>query len=309
MKGFRPTTMSLTCAIAFAFASNLAANQSAFAQSASPAKRCGEQKTHFDSIDAVAHAVACATASRRLLVIGDLHGTNEIPDLLSKLVAAASTQRPVRLGLEIETFEQAPISAYVASKGTEADKAALLHDGWWTETDGRASGAIVRLIESMQVLRAAGRDVEVFTTSPVYPGDAAIKAAGGGESFKEKSMADAIQLALDHGAPDQLVITLMGNYHAGNLRPANENGQSVVERLAKSSPYFVLPIAKRGESSDCIQSGCGVHAFNDPRASGITGISLSPPADLGHGITQVKLTLPTMTASPPAKSKAQPVGS
>lgn len=96
-----------------------------------------------------------------MLIVGDYHGSNEIPGFVAQLMSDAAAKRPVRLGLEMESFEQKPIQVYMASYGNAADRAALLHDDFWTAEDGRESKAIVRLIERVRKLREEGRDVEV----------------------------------------------------------------------------------------------------------------------------------------------------
>ncbi|HVC17289.1 MAG TPA: hypothetical protein VNE18_08310, partial [Rhodanobacter sp.] len=166
------------------------------------------------SLTQAAQAIACDTASQRLLIVGDYHGSNEIPDFVAQLLSDASAQRPVRLGLEMESFEQKPIQVYMASHGNAADRAALLHDDFWTVGQGRMSQAIVRLIERARKLREDGRDVEVFTTISDYPGDAVIKQAGGENAYRSAAMAQAIHSEVQHGAVHQLVIAFMGNTHS-----------------------------------------------------------------------------------------------
>src|SRR5215831_2483104 len=49
------------------------------------------------------------------LLIGDLHGTREIPAFVGRLVATVAAREPVVLALEISTEEARAIQAYVAS--------------------------------------------------------------------------------------------------------------------------------------------------------------------------------------------------
>jgi hypothetical protein len=73
----------------------------------------------------------------------------------------AAQQRPVVLALEINTNEQPRFDRYLASHGTDADRAALLAGDHWQERhhDGRDSEAMFDLIEHMREVHARGADV------------------------------------------------------------------------------------------------------------------------------------------------------
>ncbi|HXS04205.1 MAG TPA: hypothetical protein VN731_07000 [Rhodanobacter sp.] len=255
------------------------------------------------SLTQAARAIVCDAANRRLLIVGDYHGSNEIPDFVAQLVSDASAQRPVKLGLEMETFEKKPIQAYMASHGTAADRAALLHDGFWAVGQGRMSQAIVRLIESVRKLREQGRDVDVFTTVTDYPGDAAIKQAGGDDAYRSTAMAQIIHGEVQQGAADQLVIAFMGNAHSAFTGPARGKDATVTERLLADAPYLVNLDLHGGSAWNCQSDGCGEHKLTG-KAMPVDGSSLLRKAQGQSGEpTQVWLQFPPMTPSPPAKEK------
>jgi len=255
------------------------------------------------SLTQAAQAIACDTANQRLLIVGDQHGSNEIPDFVAQLLSDAAAQRPVRLGLEMESFEQKPIRVYMASKGTPADRAALLHDDFWTAEDGRESKAIVRLIERVRKLREEGRDVEVFTAVPDYPDDAAIKQAGGVDAYRSAGMAQAIHNEVVHGAAHQLVIALMGSVHSAYIGPTRGSESTVTERLLADSPYLVNLDLHGGSTWNCASDGCGPHIVLGgtipPNGAGVLRKSRGK-----SGVpTQVWVRFPPLTVSPPAKGK------
>lgn len=255
------------------------------------------------SLRQAARAIVCDAANRRLLIVGDYHGSNEIPDFVAQLVSDASAQRPVRLGLEMETFEKKPIQTYMASHGTAADRAALLHDGFWAVGQGRMSQAIVRLIESVRKLREQGRDVDVFTTVTDYPGDAAIKQAGGEDAYRSAGMAQIIDGKVQHGAARQLVIAFMGNAHSAYAGPARGKSSTVTERLLSDAPYLVNLDLHGGSAWNCQANGCGLHGLPD-KAMPVDGSSLLRKAQSRSGEpAQVWLQFPPLTPSPPAKKK------
>ena len=257
------------------------------------------------SLTQAARAIARDVEGRQLLILGDYHGSNEIPGFVAQLMGDAAAKRPVRLGLEMESFEQKPIQVYMASHGTAADRATLLHDDFWTAEDGRESKAIVRLIERARKLREEGRDVEVFTAVPGYPGDPAIKQAGGVDAYRSAGMAQAIHNEVVHGAAHQLVIALMGSAHSAYLGPARGSDSTVTERLLADSPYVVNLDLHGGSVWNCESDGCGPHVMADTAMpTGGNKILRKPQAKSGQPM-QVWLRFSRLTPSPPAKEKKQ----
>ncbi len=83
----------------------------------------------------------------RWLIVGELHGTAELPAAFADLVClAASSGKPVTVGLEFPQSEQARFDAYMSSTGDAAAKAALLQGATWRQPmrDGRSSQPCLR---------------------------------------------------------------------------------------------------------------------------------------------------------------------
>jgi hypothetical protein len=260
------------------------------------------------SLSQAAKAVVCAVTDRRLLIVGEIHGSNEAPDLVASLVRDALPTRTVRLGLEMQRSEQAPLDAYLQSAGSAADQAMFLKSPFWSMQDGRSSTAMLRLIDTARALRAEGANLEVFAMEPDYGDQAAIASAGGPQKFKESSMAQAIQRAVDKSDSRQLVIALMGNFHArygSDNPPSLKLGPSVVDRLASERPYVVLPFARTNATWNCQQDGCAVHTYTSTNApKGDLPQFVSDSAE-PKGPAVVRLWLPKITAALPA-GKATP---
>ena len=260
------------------------------------------------------HGMVCSCAHRRVLIVGELHGTNETPDLVASLVKEVAASRSVRLGLEISVSEADAICAYLNSPGRPQDVANLLKGQFWSGSgirDGRSSFAMLRLIEHMRVLRAHGLDVDVFEMQPDYSDSAAIQKDGGYLVAKESGMAQSIRRTLGHGKPDLLVIALMGNFHARYDEAATRNDVahgSVVERLADISPYVVLPSASQTSAWNCQSDGCGVHSTNHAAPSMQLLLSLSLASHGRAGPTVVTLALDKQTASMPVVRAASDDG-
>lgn len=70
--------------------------------------------------DTAAQIMRQAGASQ-LVVLGELHGTREMPQLVQELVQAYVAQgTPVHLGLELPATENARLATYLASNGDAA---------------------------------------------------------------------------------------------------------------------------------------------------------------------------------------------
>ncbi|MGC1548920.1 MAG: hypothetical protein WA777_10360 [Rhodanobacter sp.] len=256
-------------------------------------------------------AIVCTCAKRRLLIVGENHGTNETPDLVASLAKDAVAGRPVRLGLEMPADEQPALQTYIRSSGNATDRAKLLQGSFWASRDGRSSVAWLRLIESVRVLRTAGDDVDLFAMEPDYPDQATIEKQGGGLAFKEAGMAKSIRSALDNGTPNQLVIALMGNFHPryGNAYPfAPAPGVSVTERLLPVSPYVLIPLARQTSAWNRMSDGFGVHSGTSTHAPKEPLPRLVTVIDKPGSPTVALLWLNTMTPAPPATASDQDGG-
>jgi hypothetical protein len=62
------------------------------------------------------------------LLLGDLHGTQEIPAFVADLIATPVADQPVVLGLEIRRDRAPSIEAFLASDGGPAARDAVLRD-------------------------------------------------------------------------------------------------------------------------------------------------------------------------------------
>ncbi len=263
------------------------------------AKAVTSARTLGDAVD----VLACQGRTHGLIVVGDFHGTRQIPAFVGDLVAAASRRRPVRLGLEMPTSMQAALDAYLDSRGRAADRAALLEQLFWDHNDGRQSRAMLALIERMRTLRRQGRRIHVFLMVPALPERAFKTKHFDFNAFKESGMARAIRGQLAHVGKAQ-VIAYMGNWHSRYHTFTGESHASTLEQLANRHPVLVDPDGF-GTAWVCEQDGCGVHAGGTRKAGGGNEARMRIQTDPRGRVLEVHVRMPPLTASMPAKSPTQ----
>jgi hypothetical protein len=226
-----------------------------------------------------------------VVLIGDLHGTREIPAFVGDLVATVVRQRPVVLGLEIPPGETPSFDGFLASDGGPAARERLLADPWWRYEfqDGRRSVAMAELIEAMRARKAAGANITVdrIDTLPKGP-------------ERDRGMADRV-IELRKAHPDAVIIVYAGDLHTmrkgGPRRPGY---QWMAMHLAAGGVAFVslAPRYEDGSAWVCLgatPADCGASLVGGkPGPRGIT-LAASPDGNYDGGFG-----LGPVTASPPA---------
>lgn len=308
MKGMSARKLALLAMIAAASSMGLCAHAHATVPGETD---CPDISTgNVSTTKAQIQAIVCASSHGRLLIVGEIHGGRETPELVTALLTDIARSRPVRLGLEIPSSEQESLQTYLHSSGNAQDRASLLQAPFWKSSDGRSSKAMLELIESARVLRNARRDVDVFLMEPVYGDQATVVRQGGFMHVKEVGMAEAIRKALHDSNARPFVIALMGNVHArygGSPDLAEPSiGPSVTEQLASLKPYVVMPFARQSSAWNCMTDGCAVHTFTSSNAPQGNLPKFVVDVSTPSGPTVVKLWWPVITASLPANPESHP---
>ncbi|VWX50884.1 hypothetical protein [Novosphingobium sp. 9U] len=203
----------------------------------------------------------------RWVIVGEMHGTNEIPAAFSNLIClAAATKRPVTVALEYPADGQAIIDTYLASNGNPEAQAALLTLPLFSTRmqDGRGSVAFLRLFDTLRHMKRAGQIESVVasdvgrSTSPGQDRDAAMA----------KSW-----MAIP-AAQNGIVLALVGNLHAMR-KPVALTGRTIITAgslMPARQTVTVNVTGSGGEAWNCQADGCGAHKNGRPhqRAMGIT---------------------------------------
>lgn len=240
-----------------------------------------------------------------LVLIGDLHGTREIPAAFGDLVchaAAAHRGQTLLVGLEIPTGEQAAIDTFLAGAGDAAAAQALLAGDFWHRDyqDGRSSEAMLALLGELRRQRQAGLKVVVRGIDPKQydsPGE------------RDAGMAANVSAAIDAVHPAQTLV-LTGNVHTRTLNgypwDAKADYVPMGARLrAQHAGLIALDVKNLGGSAWMCTTAdpkeCGPHDLRRREANGpIPRIELDPAAAPTTGYDGA-LFLGPVTASLPAR--------
>ena len=101
---------------------------------------------------------------RQVILIGEAHGTVEIPQFtLGVVCSLLQAGKSVILGIEHNGEQQAALNRYLLSSGGAADRADLLKGiNWARYSDGKGSVAMFELVDAMRRLRLQGQRVGVL---------------------------------------------------------------------------------------------------------------------------------------------------
>jgi hypothetical protein len=240
-----------------------------------------------------------AEPERRAFIFGELHGTAEIPAMFADLVCQASAQGRVIVGLEMPESSQPALDAWLISDGGAAARASLLADSFWRFTDGRASQAMLALLERLRALKAAGRSIGLLAFVPTV-GDAAT------QTPYEQAMAGNWRRALEN-APASRLFVLVGSIHSRTAR--YRDFEPAAMHLPRAGSLTFGPLVVGGSAYNCQPDGCGPHpngSIPDPMPPrGLIPTPASARATMAYDYVYSP-GLP-FTPSPPASPSPAPV--
>jgi erythromycin esterase-like protein len=236
-----------------------------------------------------------AATGHRVLLVGEIHGTVEVPMLVADLADALAADEQLVVGLELPRDEQKRIDAFLDSAGTSDDQVALLAGKFWTRDyqDGRSSAAMLELLERLRQLRLRTK-VEVLALDQVG-------AAVADGDARDRAMAERLSAALE-AEPEARALVLAGNFHTRLQKgaPWDESHEFLGYRLSSFEPYAVEIMGVAGSAWTCTGAetdSCKARDF--PESSLKPGIELGDEVnERGHqGLWRLERT----SASPPAK--------
>ncbi|MET3667206.1 hypothetical protein [Caulobacter sp. 1776] len=158
----------------------------------------------------------------QFVLVGEIHGTNEAPQILSDLLCAAKvTRRPVVVALEQPESAQADIDRFLASDGREKAASVFKTSAIWRQPipDGRSSQAYFELFQRLRVAKAGGYRISVVAFQPSLSG------AMPPQSDYNRLMAERL-LAASKARRNALTLVLVGNVHAS--KAAIKSGDTTI---------------------------------------------------------------------------------
>jgi hypothetical protein len=237
-----------------------------------------------------------ADPKTRFVLVGESHGTNEVPAMFADLVCGASATRKVVVALEQPPEEQGAIDAFIESDGGAAAKAAFLKSPIWSGPfrDGRSSQAMLALFEQLRHLKHEGRIQAVVAFSDY---DLSVPFSQGDEGIN-RGMAQALdRTASAH--PDALVLGFAGSTHMSHANVMNTKFQSAAGRLPPDQAVSAFIEGDGGSAWQCRTDDCGIHAVVAFGAHHPRGVRRSSEYLL-PGFDFIVATGTSLSASPPA---------
>ncbi len=203
-------------------------------------------------------------AQQKIIAIGEIHGTTEIPTAVGQLACSFLQQgKQVMVGLELHSKALAEMLRYQSSEKTSADKAALMTSVFWNKArqDGRASQAMADLISQLQHYKKIGLPVEVFAFDELtLAAEAELKSSTSEMHIVliDKSMADNTEREIAR-APDRVFILYAGNTHASKRNTLEDPlWRSMANRLTDKHVFTSFSANSEGGTAWVCNSGiCG----------------------------------------------------
>jgi erythromycin esterase-like protein len=237
-------------------------------------------------------------APARLVLVGEMHGTREVPALVGQLARGWAAPGAVVVALEYPQSESAALQAYVDSDGGAAARKRLLASPFWNRRlqDGRSSDAMLALIDSVRLQIRGGQAVRLAA----FDMTEAQSAAG---VNRDKAMADNLRAVVQANAGAR-VIALAGNYHVRQKdgAPWDAAFRFMAGYLTDLSPYSLRVDAARGSYWGCSSpqpADCKAVAFGRDADPG-SPLGLYADGDVTASGYDQALMLAQFTASLPA---------
>lgn len=180
-----------------------------------------------------------------ITIFGEIHGTREVPRLISNLVTSVKNT-PVVVGLEIPDIMTATLTTFMNSDGTPDDVAKLLTHRFWEYRDGRASKAMLQLLVDLRKLRSEGRIIDVFAFDHTSDPD---------PRARDQGMASNIIKKLTTIEIEKTITFII----AGNMHARIDNQRWMAWHVRNQFPKMVsLNNAYSGGTAwVCTDKGCG----------------------------------------------------
>ena len=231
----------------------------------------------------------------RMIVFGEINGTNEVPELISAVTyELAKDGARVLLALEVLDLLNGDLAEFVA--GTTSVDQLLAGEVFWNRPvgrqDGRSSRAMLRLLQDVRKHRNRSLMIDPRGIDSVV------------RSARDREASMALNLrTLAANLPYDHVVVLTGSRHARRTPRFRGFGPRPMASYFRREELFVVHVRFGGGSSwHCPKRGaCGVHdlpAVSDGRP--LNRVNPLPPNGRRARRFDAEIVLASATPSPPA---------
>ncbi|MDZ5650287.1 hypothetical protein [Nitrospirillum sp. BR 11828] len=235
--------------------------------------------------------------AKTYFVVGDFHGTAEIPAMVADIVCAATAKfHKLVLALEFPVTNTEALKDFSRHPETPATALPFFAPDPTGMADGRSSVAMARMLEQIRTLAGPGITVSFVPFQPV-PGPP-------DPGLYEKAMADGV-IAAHQAHPDAKILIFVGRAHA---RKAPTERSGAVLPMAAHLPAgqtVSLDVTSTGGSAwtcSLADMTCGPKTLGDAPDIPPAGITMTPSAAYDGSLPVGK----PFSASPPVPPSASP---
>jgi hypothetical protein len=218
----------------------------------------------------------------RIIVFGEVHGTEEAPSFVASSVCELAKRHAVLVGIEHPSSEQETLNQFMAANSPGAGRAILAASGYWIRDgqDGKTSEAMLEMLDRLRDLRSDGADINVVAVGP----------AGSDVAGEIRKNINALA-----ASSDARIVVLLGNAHTRKAGATGLDGQSAA---MFNEPYKAIAFAHTGGSTWACAPTCEVQTLgkSKPQTEAVGELFLDTALTRFDG----SVNLGAVHASPPA---------
>ena len=218
---------------------------------------------------------AMGSMKARFLVLGEIHGTSEIPEFFADAICQLSETQPVLVLLEFDRRDGQLIDRYIHGDARVTARILLATGDWARGRDGRTSKAMFSMIGRLRQFVLAGRQVAV---EGIIPSDNLELP----QSYYELGIANEMRrAAATH--KDSAVLVLVGNLHSRKSSlPEMANIRPAISMLPPDDVLSLRNDIASGHVWNCQKDGCREHETVPPTPLHPRGIVVDVKANEGY---------------------------
>ena len=229
----------------------------------------------------------------KVVFVGEVHGTVEMPAAFAELVIEAAKSRDILVILEFPTTVAPLLTQLSISNERDSALQSIASSGFFKKTnDGRTSGSMLKMITALSERSDTSGPIEF----------AAMDKPGSAGASREEAMAIAVKEArLAH--PNTTLFVYCGNLHARiTPDPAMPYGDSLASQLIADGLDVtgIRLLAEGGTFWGCTASGCGENNLPEPNplSKPLPAGKLFPSSDSRYSFD---MNVGRATAAPPLR--------